>query len=259
MKEEWRPITLYADVIPSDKYQVSNIGRIRDMYRNGKICKLQYNLTRPTCLLTNRPVNDPDEYKQKFVYVARCVAYAFIPLPRGISPRGLSVIHKDDDVTNNHVANLKWAFRMGNGHKMDIDKYIQVLELVRQTLQDHTITETSKIVSQYSETPISPETIRSWTAVNKDGTMKFMGYETLGIEPIHKERIIHKIPEEHLHEICKLLVAYNGNVTKTCFHLPEHLKYIRSQTIYHIRNKDHYTQISDQYFEYYGKDEFYPK
>lgn len=256
MKEEWRPLTLYADIIPPDKYEVSNIGRIRNLYRDGKICKLQYNLIRPTCCLSNAPSTNPI---QKCAYVSRCVAYAFNPPPKQMNPRGLSVTHKDGDVTNNNADNLKWVVRMGNSNFIDIDDYLQLFDICRRELPNHTFAEVARMCTEQTGINITPETIRAWTQTKQDGSLRCRRYKNLGIEPIYKERYIRKIPEADVREICMLLQAWNGNVAQIVKHLPEHLQYIRIQTIRNIKNKSHYCDISDEYFEYYGRGEFYVK
>lgn len=96
VNEEWRSIE------GCDKYEVSNLGRVRSFWQSptGKILKPhidQHGYYRVLLKATN---------SEKHNYgVHRLIANAFIP-----NPNNLPIInHIDEFKTNNHIANLEWC------------------------------------------------------------------------------------------------------------------------------------------------------
>lgn len=111
MDELWKPITGYED-----RYEVSNLGRIRSLdmvlkhwqggtiLRKGRILK-----TRTTCWGYLHVCLSRDSHNA-FLTVHRLVALHFLPPCSG----GTHVNHKDFDRKNNVVSNLEWVTRMQN-------------------------------------------------------------------------------------------------------------------------------------------------
>ena len=96
--EEWRDIIGYEGL-----YQVSNLGRIKSIYRNhimkarlDKYGYYQIGLTK--------------NKKQRFFKVHRLVAQAFIDNPQNYP----QINHKDEVKTNNNVNNLEWCTNLYN-------------------------------------------------------------------------------------------------------------------------------------------------
>lgn len=90
-KEIWKSVEGY-----SYGYEVSNTGKIRRIYKNGKVKELKQSIC--------------DGYKilrlgRKNVRVHRIVAQAFIPNPNNYP----CVNHKDFNRQNNNVENLEWC------------------------------------------------------------------------------------------------------------------------------------------------------
>lgn len=90
----------------SNHYQVSNYGRVRSIYKNGKMLILSLNKHREGYLYAQLFHNG----KIKPIGVHRLVAKAFIPNPNNLP----QVNHKDEDKTNNNVDNLEWCERKYN-------------------------------------------------------------------------------------------------------------------------------------------------
>lgn len=111
------------------KYQVSNLGRVKSLPRNGTVCyerilKIQ---------VDKNGYNYVSFHKRKFK-IHRLVAEAFIPNPEN-KPQ---VNHIDGNKQNNEVENLEWAtaqenlnhaFRIGLKKKTDLEKMIQCARL----------------------------------------------------------------------------------------------------------------------------------
>ena len=94
MKEIWKDIPNYEGL-----YQASNLGRIKSIYYNNKILKLN---------------NDSNDYlqvwlcknkKKKIYKVHRLVALTFIPNPNYLP----FINHKDENKSNNNINNLEWC------------------------------------------------------------------------------------------------------------------------------------------------------
>ena len=102
MEEIWKDIKGFED-----KYQVSNLGRIKSLERKNsrgnqireKILKLIYD--KDGYLLVNLYKNS----KKKTYKVHRLVALAHIPNPNNYP----QVNHKDENPSNNHISNLEWC------------------------------------------------------------------------------------------------------------------------------------------------------
>ena len=102
MTEIWRPVVGYEG-----KYEVSNYGHVRSLFKNrGKIRKSVINKS-GYCVVGL--YSDGREVKH---FVHRLVATAFIENPHDYP----EVNHKDEDKSNNHVENLEWC-----NHKYNMD------------------------------------------------------------------------------------------------------------------------------------------
>lgn len=91
-----------------EEYEVSNLGEVRSLdrimrngkQRKGKLLKPQFVGDYLGVYLT-----DPETGKQKWEYIHRLVAQAFIPNPDNLP----MINHKDCVPTNNRVDNLEWC------------------------------------------------------------------------------------------------------------------------------------------------------
>ena len=99
MEEIWKNIDGYAGL-----YQISNFGNLKSIKNgNNKLIKLQkYQRYYRNNLWKN------GAYKTFSIH--RLVAKAFIPNPDNLP----EVNHKDEDKTNNNVANLEWCTKSHN-------------------------------------------------------------------------------------------------------------------------------------------------
>lgn len=101
MIEIWKTIKNY------ENYEISNFGRVRRKFKNGKTHYLKSIKTEKGYLVV---ILYNNEKKQKKLRIHRLVAQAFIP---NIFNKP-QVNHIDLDKTNNQVQNLEWVTNQEN-------------------------------------------------------------------------------------------------------------------------------------------------
>ena len=98
----------YRDIIDFPNYQVSNLGNVKNIITNKilKPMKNRKNNGRYACYeVILRNESHANSSKGKHLKISRLVAEAFIPNPEN-KP---FVDHIDNDSSNNHYTNLRWA------------------------------------------------------------------------------------------------------------------------------------------------------
>lgn len=97
-KEIWKPVPEYEDL-----YEVSNMGRVRSLFRYKKILH-------PSLTNGYFTVELWKDKQRKRIGVHRLVAMCFCENPKG-KP---FVNHKDESRTNNNASNLEWVTHIEN-------------------------------------------------------------------------------------------------------------------------------------------------
>lgn len=124
MQEIWKDIDNYIG-----KYQISNLGRVKSLPRNGTICS-----ERILKIQKDRKGYSYVSFHKKKFKVHRLVAQAFIPNPTN-KPE---VNHIDENKENNIVENLEWntskeniahSFKIGLRKNVDLKKVSQYARL----------------------------------------------------------------------------------------------------------------------------------
>lgn len=110
MEEKWLPVVGFEG-----SYEVSTEGRVRSITRmvkgkNGTQHYREGQILKPQTGTTYQQVYLPVDGKQKWFYVHRLVAEAFIPNPENLP----QVNHKDENPQNNKVENLEWCTQQYN-------------------------------------------------------------------------------------------------------------------------------------------------
>lgn len=121
MTETWKAIKGYEGI-----YEISNLGRVRNIKRKNKIVKSY------TTKLGYQRVQLSKNGKFKNLLIHRLVADAFLP-----KPDNKDVInHKDFDRSNNNVENLEWLTYKENSH-YSMDRMVEAQLKVRKSSTKH--------------------------------------------------------------------------------------------------------------------------
>lgn len=113
MKEIWKTIN------DSDKYEVSNLGRVRSLYKYN-VGKKRYDLRKEPLIMSTafnkgyERIRLSVNISKPIRYIHRLVAEAFIPNPNNYK----EVNHIDSNTKNNRVDNLEWCDRQQNINHM---------------------------------------------------------------------------------------------------------------------------------------------
>jgi hypothetical protein len=112
--EEWKEIEGYGN--DNIRYEISNYGKIKLKYNNGKIKYFKGNCRSKYPMISLRLHKGC-----KHLYIHRLIALHFIPNPK-FKPE---VNHIDGNKRNYHYTNLEWVTHSENirhGHKIGISK-----------------------------------------------------------------------------------------------------------------------------------------
>lgn len=113
MTEEWRPVAGWEGL-----YEVSSLGRVRSLDRVIRTKKSGGTTVRAGQELKPRIVNryprvalrNPKDSTQKYLFVHRLIAIAFIP-----NPHNLAIVrHLNDIPTDNRLDNIAWGTHSDN-------------------------------------------------------------------------------------------------------------------------------------------------
>lgn len=248
--EEWKFIS-WVDGIPADKYQVSNLGRIKNTY-TGNILKTyaaNKRSNRLSCQLSTAP-NKP--FKQKIISVGRCVALAFVPVPKNCEVDSLRIFYKDGDPSNCEYTNLQWVMEYhANGEVYTVEQRRKLLNLIKENAS-FTSAKIAAICSEKLNRNITPGMIRQLTFADNKGNPKSRQYEMLNMNASEfmRERTTRKLTADEVRVICKFLVKNGGDVSKTMQDLNDANIEVKQAVVKNIKWKEHYTHISDEYFDY---------
>lgn len=169
-RERWRDILQYEGV-----YQVSDIGNIRRLLKNGK--------TRMLCVITRK-----DRYMAIGLWkngvgiiktVHRLVLEAFI----GRCPKGMECRHLDGNRQNNQLCNLKWGTRSENG-----------LDAVKHGTRFYPDTRGSK----QGQSKLTEKDIMEIFKLLDNGETQKEIAEKFGVHQVHISRIKRRVAWKHM-------------------------------------------------------------
>ena len=159
MNEEWKPITWIPD-LPSDKYSISNLGRLRNNYtgkirnnnkrKNGTIVCSVSTASRDASAkrkMSHYTLIGGDITKQTkmiLLTISTQVAKAFLPPPQPTDGMIAYIGYIDDDTTNVRLDNLEWRYRFTHDYKQSLEKKINrklsdetVRDICKMLLEEH--------------------------------------------------------------------------------------------------------------------------
>ena len=150
MDEVWKPVPNYEDL-----YEVSNLGRVRSLYRYKKLLKLSP--------ITNGYVTVElwKGKKRKRIGVHRLVAMCFCRNPEN-KP---FVNHLDETRDNNRADNLEWVSHVENcNYGTAIARRVSHTDYTNRHAHPNQIAACSKPIAQYTK---SGEFVRYWSSASE--------------------------------------------------------------------------------------------
>ena len=184
MNEIWKEIDGYP------YYYVSNIGRVKSVFRNKEKILTPREYKKFGYLFVN--LYDRS-FKMHSIKIHRLVANAFIPNPDNLP----QVNHKDENKANNHVSNLEWCTAKYNLTYNDLQKRQHLLQKRKIGAFDSnlvlvntfpSVTDAAEHIYSLGKT----KTVRSaicniCCAANKQKTKENYGYLWRYLEPSHRK------------------------------------------------------------------------
>ena len=144
MLEIWRDIKNYEGI-----YEVSNLGRIKSISRNGTI--KENRILKPNKVMGYSQVGLQKYVTRKYKKIHRLVAEAFIPNPENKK----EVNHKDGNKTNNCVDNLEWVTTSENQLHSYYKLKNNIKSVIQLSLNNEIIKEWESIAKVEQELKIS--------------------------------------------------------------------------------------------------------
>jgi hypothetical protein len=144
MLEIWRDIKNYEGI-----YEVSNLGRIKSISRNGTI--KENRILKPNKVMGYSQVGLQKYGTRKYKKIHRLVAEAFIPNPENKK----EVNHKDGNKTNNCVDNLEWVTTSENQLHSYYELKNNIKSVIQLSLNNEIIKEWESIAKVEQELKIS--------------------------------------------------------------------------------------------------------
>ena len=137
MKEIWKPVKGFKNYEVSNTGKVRSLPRVRMCVRGGtefpmilKGKELSTEKEENSYVLVSLVKRDGRIFKER---VHRIVAKAFIPKPKGCD----TVLHIDDNKSNNRVTNLKWGTQLENLEDMrNKDRQVKGVSVPNAVLND---------------------------------------------------------------------------------------------------------------------------
>ena len=181
MKEIWKPIN-WVKNIPGDKYLISNLGNVYNLY-NDTYVKQRFENGRKLFYVWcyNEHSN---RMRNRRLDVATMVAIAFLPFPDGYdinSADQLWVNHKDMCVDNNTASNLEWVFKINKltGVSVTVEAMYMIYELLLKYYNNRTMRELIDII--HNETGVHLTEMMLYTMCTKTHSEKSIIAKAFGL------------------------------------------------------------------------------
>ena len=264
--ECWHIIDVYN--IKADTYEVSNFGRVRNI-KTGLVSQASIDRTELGVKCYSKISFIRNNGDKANTVAQRLVAEYFVD---GKTNERTMVNHIDGNRQNNHYMNLEWVTPQNNtqhavltglipvGEKSKASKHSDfVIELVCRLLLKYDgdirkVKKELKLIALdisyrciqhvrlcHSRTDISSKYFNKERFLNSG-----MRYED---RPVGEDSSTSKISNAEAHNICSLLIKHFGNALWVHRNLiDDDITHISLRTINHIKNKECWSHISDEYF-----------
>lgn len=235
---EYKPLE-YKD-IPKEKFAVSADGEITSIHPDATVWV--------DVIDSGKRIAHMNVKHIPFVIpLARLIAVMFVPTPENIHHSHFWIAHKDGDYANLHASNLKWMVP-GNidyyERKQLLDfvhthRYLKPLDLVKQYHDEYGITVGKQVIQNI------------YGGVG--GNVEIFGYTYDQLCPIYQAN---RLSEQTVRQLCQIIVICNGNARAIHKLLRDRRIDVKPDTVDRILYKLTYSDISDEYFRYYGRNQF---
>ena len=242
-QEEWRPIT-WDKRLPINMYEISNFGNVRNIRTKHQLNQTLSQTNAKVCSIYTRTV-------PVMFHIGRNVAIAFVPIPHNLDHKYFMVFYKDGDKSNCRADNLEW--RMYGG--MTYEEKKRYLDFIYNH-KDLRTTELSDLYFKEYGVRISKQNFQNVRAGLVSDTVSIFGYKPTDF----KANLVPRNPltEKDIRRICEILCKTRS--IRQCLNQCKNLKInVTYSQIYRIYSKESHALISDEYFDYYGRGEFYPR
>ena len=241
--EEWKPV-VYKDIIP-DRYFISNHGRVYDkkLERVKNINGSSYVRAKFQC----------KKHKYESYEIHRIIGFAFVEgYQKG------NIINHIDNTFNNHWRNLEWCtYSWNNKHSMHINQYnghltIDQVDYIRDLLIEYK--SIAFILELLSGEPgyenISYDNIEDIKCDNESyvKSWKYTQYELHNFMNMSRQREVTRYSLEDIIHFCEVIKNCEMDIIKAHDQLISEGYSVMRYTLYKIKNKVNYKEISDKYF-----------
>lgn len=240
-KITWKKLNKYPD-IPDNLIEVSNTAKVRYIKTKEEFDQI---------ISGNKLVIKIEiDGKTRLFAVARLFAFLYLPLPKIANIKDFHIKYLDDNINNISVDNLIWLTSGGKTYQERKD----FLDFVASH-KHLTPKQSASVYYELTGRTILPQIIQN-IYLGKCKDCGNYGHTIADFLPTYKP---FRLSQSTVEDICKALIITNGNIKNAHKLIQQTHPEVTRAIIQKILYKVSYARISDNFFEYYGKNEFVSK